>query len=83
MAEVRKIGAQDLQIGEGTVESQGGVTVQEIDARHIPVAYGTANDAVTGYSDIVFSVDDAIGAWVDVRAYGATGDGVTDDTAAI
>jgi hypothetical protein len=83
MAEVRKIGAQDLQIGEGTVESPGGVTVQEIDARHIPVAYGTANDAVTGYSDIVFSVDDALSSKVDVRAYGAVGDGVTDDKAAI
>jgi parallel beta-helix repeat protein len=69
MAEVRKIGAQDLQIGEGTVESPGGVTVQEIDARHIPVAYGTANDAVTGYSNIVFSVDDAISSTINVRAY--------------
>jgi hypothetical protein len=83
MAEVRKIGAQDLQIGEGTVESPGGVTVQGIDARHIPIAAGTANDAVTGYSDIVFSVEDALGAMVDVRAHGATGDGVTDDTDAV
>jgi hypothetical protein len=83
MAEVRKIGAQDLQIGEGTVESPSGVPVQEIDARHIPVAYGTANDAVTGYSDIVFSVDDALNSHVDPRAYGMVADGVTDDTAAI
>jgi len=83
MSEVRKLGAQDLQIGEGTVESPGGVTVQEIDARHIPVAYGTANDAVTGYSNIVFSVEDALSSWIDVRGYGAIGDGSTDDTAAI
>jgi hypothetical protein len=83
MAEVRKIGAQDLQIGEGTVESPGGVTVQEIDARHIPIAYGTANDAVTGYSNIVFSVDDALSGVANVLAYGADDTGTNDSAAAI
>lgn len=83
MAEVRKLGANDLQIGEGTVVSPGGKTVQEIDARHIPVAYGTANDAVTDYSNIVFSVEDALKIGVNVKAYGVTGNGTTDDAAAI
>ena len=80
MAEVRKLGANDLQIGEGTVVSPGGKTVQEIDARHIPIAYGTANDNVTGYNDIVFSVEDAIASSIDVRGYSTLSEA---DTAAV
>jgi len=82
MSEVRKLGANDLQIGEGTVQSPGGKTVTEFNASHVPLAYGTANDDVTGMSSVVFSVDDALSSWVDVRAYKAAVDGTTDDSTA-
>lgn len=46
---------------------------------------GTVEDLVDGGYDITIGVSDIItkGPWVDVRAFGAVGDGVTDDTAAI
>jgi hypothetical protein len=72
-AEVRKLGSNDLEWGVGTTTSLAGKVVTKINAGIIPISLG----------DNTLSVNDALTAWVDVRAYGAVGDNTADDTAAI
>ena len=80
-----QIGVQDLKLDDdGTAHgtftrrtSTGGLlTLDKIDGNQIPWSLDYSRTIRPG--DII-----AKGPWVDVRAFGAVGDGVTDDTAAI
>lgn len=66
--EVRKLGISDMLLGPSgsTWTSSGGATV-----RYFPYPYAGAGTSATDNAAVV-----------DVRAYGAVGDGVTDDSAA-
>jgi len=60
--EIRKATAVDIEFGTGNATSAGGHVGARINASHLPVVLG----------DDGLSVNDALTAWVDVRAYGAS-----------
>ena len=72
-ADLRKLGSNDLEWGTGTTTSAGGKVVTKINAGILPIPQG----------DNTLTVGDVLTDVFNVKAYGAVGDGVADDTAAI